>query len=118
VPVLGVDSSFPFAASTGYDFWGWIELKILKRTRFERTRTMYGLSLMASLLCASATRRFASATLRAMSSFIEGDAGVEMILGFAGEALGKVDLTGAGATMAPSDFVVIAATFAAISALF
>lgn len=43
---------------------------------------MYGLSLMASLLCASATRRFASATLRMRSSEMAGvpapepDAGV------------------------------------------
>jgi len=38
---------------------------------------MYGLSLIASLLCASATRRLASATLRTRSSEMAGVPGLE-----------------------------------------
>lgn len=82
---------------------------------------MYGLSFTASLLCASATRRFASAIRRAMSSGMGGDgdaafdADAEATLDDAGIGVGAAV---AGAELdADADFF-IAAILAAISALF
>lgn len=84
-------------------------------------RTMYGLSFTASLLCASATRRFASAIRRAMSSGMGGDgdaafdADADATLDDAGIGVGAAV---AGAELdADADFF-IAAILAAISALF
>lgn len=57
-----------------------------------KTHTIYGLSLIASLLCASATRRLASATRRARSSGVpEPDAGVA--------GVGPLDTVGDGVTL-------------------
>jgi len=79
---------------------------------------MYGLSLTANLLCASATRRLASATLRARSSFADG----ELLVGVAGEDELGNGFTGVGTAKVLSGllsgFGFIAATFAAISARF
>lgn len=97
---------------------------------------MYGLSLTASLLCASATRRFASATLLARSSCVEGVPGAgdaaAVVEGVGpletvgdGEATtcgtGSEGLTGTGAITIGGLITVlffIAASFAAISARF
>lgn len=73
-------------------------------------RTIYGLSFTASLLCASATRRLASATLRAISSVKASDADV-----------GGADTTALDAGMAFWEAIApffIAAILAAISARF
>lgn len=71
---------------------------------------MYGLSLTANLLCASATRRFASATRRARSS--DTDGGVPVA---GGAGLG-VEAAAADAALDAPFF--IAAILAAISAFF
>ena len=73
---------------------------------------MYGLSFTASLLCASATRRFASAIRRAISSVMggEGLAAAEPEAD-AGVGVGTADGV-------PEAVFFIAAIFAAISALF
>jgi hypothetical protein len=75
---------------------------------------MYGLSLTASLLCASATRRFASATLRARSSAGAGEPdcdGAELWTGGVATGLGVAALN-VGAPF------FMAAILAAISARF
>jgi len=79
---------------------------------------MYGLSSTANLLCVSATRHLASATLPARSLFADG----ELLVGVAGEdALGN-GFTGVGTAKVLSGllsgFGFIAATLAAILARF
>lgn len=79
---------------------------------------MYGLSFTASLLCASATRLFASATLRDKSSGFEGPGEGEAPWGegaTGGVGIG-LGVAAAGAVNVPPFF--IAAILAAISALF
>jgi hypothetical protein len=90
---------------------------------------MYGLSLTASLLCASATLLFASATFLAKSSFTEGELGaglaLALSLGTRGTTTLGTGVAGEGAqTMVAdedifSEFVFcMAATLAEISARF
>ena len=69
---------------------------------------MYGLSLTASLLCASATRFFASAIRRAMSSAMGGE----------GVAVVDAATDAAEGVAAAEDVFFSAASLAAISALF
>lgn len=81
--------------------------------------TRYGLSLMARLRCASATRFCASATRRARSS-ADGSATVgpaDTVALAAGRATGAAGV-GEGAELAPGVPFFIAAIFAAISARF
>ena len=88
-------------------------------------RTMYGLSFTASFVCASATRRFASATRRCMSSPGAGDAECEVdsrcgVLAGLGLATADADAdaeTDTGAELPDAPFF-MAAIFAAISARF
>jgi hypothetical protein len=73
--------------------------------------------LTASLLWASATRRLASATLRAKSSAAEGPEDEDVLPGV---GLGNGTLRGLGTGLedAPRAFFLMAATLAAISARF
>ena len=54
-------------------------------------QTIYGLSLIASLLCASATRRLASATLRTRSSEMAGVPALDTVEDVAG--VGPLEMT-------------------------
>jgi hypothetical protein len=78
---------------------------------------MYGLSLTASLLCASATLRLASATRRAKSSAAEGP-GDEDVLPAVGLGSGTLTELGVGPEDVPKALFLMAATLAAISARF
>ena len=82
---------------------------------------MYGLSFTANLLCASATRRFASATLLAKSSVFAGEPECEPT---AGDSAGLGDATAEAEAEADDDaegrcaLFFIAAILAVISARF
>jgi hypothetical protein len=100
----------------------------------KNTITMYGLSFTASLVCASATRRFASETRRAISSMarvlpgagepVAGVGPLETVgeeLSVVGGSIGTAALVGTGALMDgvhPNVEDFIAASLAAISARF
>jgi hypothetical protein len=112
VLALADDLSFQLPAWTRNNVNYAILMIWYKRKKWDRT--MYGLSLTANLLCASATRRLAAATLRARSSFADGELLVRMV---GEDALGN-GFTGVGTAKVLSGFGFIAATFAAISARF
>ena len=104
-----------------------------------RKLTMYGLSLTANLVCASATRRFASATRRDKSSDVAGVPGPEgaaadavrletdeegvgtvgiAAAGFTGVGAASLGVIVCGPVPTPNDAFRIAASLAAISARF
>lgn len=86
-------------------------------------RTMYGLSFTASLLCASATRRFASATLLDKSSVVFGETerGADVARGVPsglGVAMADAEMEAEAEEEAVGAPFFIAAILAAISARF
>lgn len=113
-----------WAVSTGLFFFIWgMVLHTQNEPRESQStgvlRTIYGLSLTASFVCASATRRLASATRRDKSSDtpgVPGVPGVDTPEGGVARA-GVAGFEGAGKA-APEALLFIAAIFAAISALF
>lgn len=106
---------------------------------YMRKLTMYGLSFTANLVCASATRRFASATRRDKSSDVAGVPGPEgaaadavrletdgegvvtvgiAAAGFTGVGAASLGVIFCGPVPTPNEAFRIAASFAAISARF